>query len=163
MKKLVLAMIAACTLSTASAQEQKNDGQRQRPRVDRTEMMVKEYGLDAKQTEKLKALNEQYKDLFRMGPGRGLGRGPGRGPGQGMGQNRQRPDGNSGASVQNQQRPSREEMEKMMKERKEKMDKYEAELKKIFSSEQYKKYESDRQKRMERGGFGRERNNGNKG
>jgi len=163
MKELVLVMIAACSLSVASAQQQGNDKQRQRQRVDRTEMMVKEYGLDAKQAEKLKALNEEYKDMFRMGPRRGPGRGPGDGNGQGMRGNRQRPDGNTGATAQNGQRPSREEMEKMMKERKEKMDKYNAEIKKIFSKEQYQKYETDREKRMQRGGFGRDRNQEKKG
>lgn len=148
---MIWLLAAVFTVTAASAQE--NNGQRERQRFDRTEQMVKEYNLNAEQAEKVKALNEQYADLFMM-----RGRGPGRpgGP-RGMApQAGQRPDGQPGATAQqgqprgDRQMPSREEMEKRMKERREKMDAYNAELKKIMTPEQYEAYEKRMQEMRNR-------------
>ena len=166
MKKLFIVLFAASFITTASAQENKNEERRQMPNFDRTEMMVKELGLNAEQTEKVKALNEEYKDLFRMGGRRGFGNRPGMG-------RRPNSDGNTETTPRgnrpertdkNQERTERPrfdraEMENRMKERKEKMDEYDSKLKKILNKDQFTKYESDREKRMQnRGNFGRQRN-----
>ena len=136
MKKLFIVLFAASFITAASAQENKNEERRQMPNFDRTEMMVKELGLNAEQTEKVKALNEEYKDLFRMGGRRGFGNRPGMG-------RRPNSDGNTETTP----------------ERKEKMDEYDSKLKKILNKDQFTKYESDREKRMQnRGNFGRQRN-----
>lgn len=150
MKKVICMFAVAFALTTASAQD--NSDNRQRQRVDRTEMMVKEYNLNAEQTEKVKALNEKYKDLFGM-RGRGFG-GP-RGPRPQAQQN----DGQPTAPTAQQrpprnfdgQMPNREEMEKRMKERREKMEAYDSELKQIMTKEQYAAYEKNREEmRMRR-------------
>lgn len=151
MKKMIWLLTAVFAVTTASAQE--NNGQRERQHFDRTEMMVKEYNLNADQAEKVKALNEQYADLFIM-RGRGFGR-PG-GP-RGMApQTEQKPEGQTGATAQqrqprrDRQMPNREEMEKRMKERREKMEAYNAELKKIMTPEQFDAYEKRMQEMRNR-------------
>lgn len=144
MKKLFLTVALATTLSTVMAQDVR---EMQRPRHDRTEMMVKEYGLDDNQAAKLKELNEKYADLFRRGPGGpgGFGRPEGRRMRPGGQHFEKAPaDGQTQASPQV-QRPSREEMEKRMKEMREKMETYNQELKAIMTESQYEAY----QKRME--------------
>ena len=63
MKKLLLMMVAIMTVTMASAQDEQMRGQRPRgPRMDRTEMMTKEYNLTKEQQEKVKALNEDTAD-----------------------------------------------------------------------------------------------------
>ena len=69
MKKTILLLVAAFTLTSATAQEM-NGERREGMRPDRTEMMVKEYGLNETQAAKLKELNDKYPELQRFG-GRG--------------------------------------------------------------------------------------------
>ena len=60
MKKLILAFVAVMTMTAAQAQGDNNQGNGERPRVDRTEMLkrrtddaVKKYGLNEEQAAKL--------------------------------------------------------------------------------------------------------------
>ena len=137
---LMVAMTAICSI--ASAQQDVRRMPQQRERVDRTEQMVKEYGLDEKQAAQVKELNEKYQDVFSFGR-------PGRGPRPEMA----RPQGEAPSQQvapaarpqMNGQMPSREEMEKMMNERRAKMEEYNAELKKIMTESQFESYT----KRME--------------
>lgn len=146
MRKLFVSLALVLSITTATAQD--NEGQRrQQPQVDRTEMMVKEYGLDAAQTEKLKELNEKYADLFRFGRPGGMrggmpgGMAPGARPEGGQvrapqeGQVRTMPEG------QRPPRPQGGDFEKRMQERREKMEAYEKELKEIMTESQYEAYQ----------------------
>ncbi|MBQ6193494.1 MAG: DUF4890 domain-containing protein [Prevotella sp.] len=135
MKKMVLTFVALMTLTCVSAQTEGNRRDRDNVRPDRTEWMVKELGLDAAQTEKVKALNDKYPELQR----RGRGFRPGMQPGM-------QPQG-GGGQFQGGQRPSREDMEKMFAERRAKMEAYNKELKEILTEDQYKAYEK-RQEEM---------------
>ncbi len=167
MKKLLLMIVAIMTVTMATAQNEQMNRQRpDRQRMDRTEMMTKEYNLTKEQQEKVKALNEEYSSLFRM-PGRG---GRNMGPRQNNGNNGQpqarpqrRTDGQTGASAQNGQRPSREEMQKMMQEREAKQKEYDGKLKDILTKDQYSAYEKRqeemRQMRQNRQFGGRRNNN----
>ena len=164
MKKLVLAIAATMMLTTASAQENNNEGQRGR-RLDRTEMqkrqldeMVKKYGLNEEQTAQLKDLNEKYGDRMMpmfgggMRGGRGGMRAGGMGPG-GMGQGRPNMGNGNGAGFGGGQRPEMtEEQRQRMEERRKEMEKtreeYTAELKKILTEDQFKAYQKDQEERM---------------
>ena len=84
MKKLILAFVAVMTMTAAQAQGDNNQGNGERPRVDRTEMLkrrtddaVKKYGLNEEQAAKLLQLNTKYADTMgrRMGGQRGGRRG----------------------------------------------------------------------------------------
>lgn len=153
MKKLLLMMVAIMTVTMASAQDEQMRGQRPRgQRMDRTEMMTKEYNLTKEQQEKVKALNEEYSSLFRM-PGRG-GRGQGMRNGKGPRGNQpnaegKKTDGQTGATAQNGQRPSREDMQKWMQEREAKQKEYDGKLKNILSKDQFSAYEK-RQEEMKK-------------
>ena len=93
-------------------------------------------------------MNTNFADkLPYMGGPRQMGQRGRNGNGRGMRQG-QNADGNSGASEQVRQRPSREEMEARMKEMRENMDAYNAELKKILTEEQFKKYQENSSRRM---------------
>ncbi|MBR5655461.1 MAG: DUF4890 domain-containing protein [Prevotella sp.] len=164
MKKTTLALATMMIMSTAAMAQ--NEGNGQRPEVDRTEMikqqtdqMVKDYGLNQEQAEQLLKLNTEYSGKIFMGGMRG-GRGGGQRPGGGGGFG-QRPNGGGNApQMGNGERPSREQMEARMKEMRENQEAYTGELKKIFTEAQYKKYEKAQRQRMERmqqrsqGGFG---------
>ena len=126
--KRVLFMLAGVLMFTAVSAQENSQRRERRQQVDRTEQMVKDFKLNAEQSEKLKALNEKYNDLFGM---RGFGR-RGQGGGQGGGQ---------------MQMPSREEMEKMMKERQEKMEAYNNELKEILTADQFEAYQKQQEER----------------
>lgn len=137
MKKLVLMFVALMTIASASAQTEGNKDERDGRRGDRTEWMVKELGLSAQQAEQLKELNAKYPELQR----RGRGHHGNRGPRPNM---EPRTDGNTGATAQaggQQQRPSREEMEKRFAERRAQMEAYNNELKGILTEDQFKAYE----------------------
>lgn len=161
MKKVVLTMFAAVMIS-ASVSAQGNEAAGNRPRFDRAEMvkhqterMVKEYGLNEAQGEKLLVLNEKYAGKLRMG-GFGGPRGP-RG-GQGGARPERKVDGQTGASAQQggaqtekRERPTREQMEARLKEEQATREAYNAELREILSEEQYSRFEADQKKRIERG------------
>lgn len=157
MKKTFFALIAAITLST-SVMAQNEEGRRpERQQMDRTEMvkrqterMVQEYGLNEAQAAKLQEINTSYfEKMPRMGGRRGGGFGGPRGQ---MGQ-RRNTDGGNDATVQgeNNERPSREQMEARMKEMRANQEAYEAELKKIMTEEQFAKYQENSQRRMQGG------------
>jgi hypothetical protein len=144
MKKTILLLVAAFTMTSAMAQD--NQGERKEGmRPDRTEMMVKEYGLNETQAAKLKELNDKYPELQRFG---GRGR---RGHRPMMGGPRGQMDGNTGASAQQRpERPSREDMEKMMNERRQKQEAYDKELKGIMTEDQFNAYQKKREEMRNR-------------
>ena len=139
MKKTVLMLIAAFTFTCVAAQSDRRRGGRDGQHPDRTELMVKELGLNEEQAEKLKELNEKYPQTpFQRGQ---------RGPRAGS---RPQVDGETGATSQAQerpQRPSREEMEKRFEERRKQQEAYDNELKEILTEEQFKAYKK-RQEEM---------------
>ena len=155
MKKIALAIAAALMMtSTVMAQETKK-GEGQPRKFDKTEMvkhrtdqMVKQYGLNAKQQKQLQALNETYAD--KMGPrGRHF---------RHHGKFGQRPDSIKGKrpmppkdgqkpAFKGGQKPSNKDFGKMD----ETMKAYEAELQKIMTADQYKSYKADMEKRRKEG------------
>lgn len=151
MKKIIFAFAAALMMSmNVAAQDDQNQQRGERRQLtkeqmikQRTDQMVKEYGLDATQAEALNKLNTEYADKLPM-----MGRG-GRGGRPGGRPNRDgqqvRPE-NNGDRQQARPQMSMEDMRKNMEA-------YEAGLKKIMSEDQYKTYQENRQKRM-RQGFG---------
>ena len=159
MKRITMALAATIMMSTAALAQNAQGNQPER-RFDKTEMvkrqterMVSEYGLNKEQADKLLQLNTSYADkLPRMRGQRGGRRG---GPRPEAGQ-RNRPDGNTGATQQanpdqqQRQRPSREQMEERMKEMRANMEAYNGELKQIMTDEQFAKYEANMKQRQER-------------
>lgn len=173
MKKVFLTLVAALAMSCAMAQNapsKDNDkckcencencekcekcDKKHEKRFDRTEMMTRSLNLTPEQAAKVKALNEKYPEMMR--PNRGGHRPGGGRPGAGPRHNdSQKVDGTTGATAQQQNRPSREEMEKRMQERRKQREAYEAELKTILTEEQFAKYEKSKpQPRQHGGGFG---------
>ncbi|MBQ8463623.1 MAG: DUF4890 domain-containing protein [Prevotella sp.] len=157
MKKIVLALVAAITMSATAVAQDENKQKRDRQQPDRTEMVkqrtaetVKTYGLNDTQAAKLLELNLQYAD--KMGPMGGPQRGgrDGRRPQVNRG-DRQQGDTLRAGGQQQRQRPSREDMEKRREEMKKQMEAYNAELQKIMTEDQYKAYQADAQKRMQQG------------
>ena len=160
MKKIVMTMVALLTMTAAVAQNNEN-GQRpefKRPTPEEmTNRMADQLKLDDKQKSKVLELNKEYESVL-MGPGmggRGFGRGMGRGP---------RPDGESGATQNNnqqRQRPQRpeltDEQKAQMQQMMEKRQEYDKKLKKILTDDQYKTYQEQHQRRGGRGGFGGQR------
>lgn len=154
MKKIILMLAAVFTFSAAAmAQEAKegtNDGQkvsREEMIQNRTDRVVKRYGLNAEQAKQLLELNTAYADKMPMrGPRRG-------GPNRQMNQNRQQStDGQTGATTQQQrQRPSREQIEARRKEMQANMESYNYKLKKIMTEEQYTQYTNDMKNFRSRG------------
>lgn len=144
---MILLLVAAFTMTGAMAQESKGD-KKGKKLFDRTEMMVKEYGLNETQAAQLKELNAKYPELQRSG-----GRGPrGHRPMMGDGQQRGQVDGNSGATAQSRpERPSPEEMEKRMAERRQKQEAYDKELKTIMTEDQFNAYQKRREEMRNRG------------
>jgi len=127
-------LAASLAFTCVMAQSDSNEGKKKMPRMDRTEMMVKEFGLTDEQATLVKALNEKYPNLW--GPG---GRRPGK-----RGMNSNQTDGNTGASAQaseRPERPSKEEMEKKMAERKQQQEAYDNELKGILTADQFAAYQ----------------------
>lgn len=156
MKKLMMALVAAMMMS-ASAMAQDNQQQGRQPRQfnpeemakQRTEQMVKEYGLTEEQGKKLLDLNTKFMDKMPM-MGRGF-RGGQRGQRpQTDGERPQREE--TAPQGERPQRPqfNPEEMRKNMEE-------YNAELEKILTAEQLQKYKDNMQRRMQRGPQGNRR------
>lgn len=144
--------IATLLLLSTAAIAQDNQGQRpERQRMDRTEMIkqrtddiVKKYGLNEEQAKQLLSLNTKY--LGQMGGQRGPRRG---GPGMGPGNGGQRPQMNDttarrrpqGGQRQGGPRQGGMQMGGQMQE-------YNQELQKILTPEQYKAYQANREERM---------------
>lgn len=158
MKKAILAIVAAITLSaTAVAQEENNQGRERRQQPDRTEMlkqrtdeMVKTYGLNEEQAQQLLELNTRFAD--KMG---GFQRGGNNGRHMQM-ERKQRSDRQQNDTLKAQgQRSERGGMEERRKEMEQNREAYAAELQKIMTEDQYKTYQADMQKRMQKGPQGR--------
>ena len=172
MKKTILTLAVALFLgSTANAQD--NQDRPQRPRMDRqeltqrrTDMMVKQYGLNDQQAKQLLELNTEF--AKKMGPG-SFGPRPAGGPRPRRNFNGERPNGAvdsmrppmpQGFNGQN-GRPnmSNEEMQKRRAQREETQKAYQAELQKIMTAEQFSQYQADEANRRQmgprRGGPGR--------
>ncbi|MBP5339881.1 MAG: DUF4890 domain-containing protein [Prevotella sp.] len=152
MKKMVLALIAALTMTTSMMAQDDNRQNRERRQFDRTEMlkqrtdrMVKAYGLNEEQAKQLLDLNTKYAE--QMGPGRGFRPGGERGqrPERMERMNAPRPD-----SMKNAPRPQMEmngNFEKMREAR----EAFEKDLQKILTEEQFKAYKEDEAKRQSMG------------
>lgn len=161
MKKFILTIIAALSIGSVAMAQNENG---RRPRMDRsemikqrTEMMVKQYGLNAEQAAALQALNE--KTMNQMGGQRRDG---------------QRPEGGDSARVRPQRRNSEASGQGNGGQRNrfgqggqrfggQNNEAYENELKKIMTEEQYKVYQDDRKKMMDRFGQGGQRRGGQRG
>lgn len=129
--------------TSAMAQDDASNGEKQERKFDQTEMIkkrtegtAKKYGLNEEQTAKLLELNQKYASSMpgpRMRPGR---------PGEGG-----RPERDS----VNRPKPT-EDMKAKMDERRKKMEEdmaaYNKELQAIMTEDQYKSYQADMQKRM---------------
>ena len=156
MKKIVMTMVALLTMTAAVAQNNENGERREFKKPTPEEMtnrMAESLKLDDKQKDKVLELNKEYESVLMGGPGmgRGFGRGQ-RGP---------RPDGETGATQNNdQQRPRpqlpelTDEQKAQMKQQMEKRQEYDKKLQKILTNEQYKTYQEQHQRRGGRGGFG---------
>ena len=156
MKKIVMTMVALLTMTAAVAQNNENRERREFKKPTPEEMtnrMAESLKLDDKQKDKVLELNKEYESVLMGGPGmgRGFGRGQ-RGP---------RPDGETGATQNNdQQRPRpqlpelTDEQKAQMKQQMEKRQEYDKKLQKILTDEQYKTYQEQHQRRGGRGGFG---------
>jgi hypothetical protein len=153
MKKIVMTMIAALTMTAAMAQQSDNQQRRAPRKMDAqqmTERMAKELGLDDSQKAKVLELNKEYQDVLG---GPGMGRGP-RGHHHGPRPDslrQQKTDGQTGASEQTAQRPKRpelsEEQKAEMKLRQAKREEYDQKLNAILTAEQQKKMKQMRKGR----------------
>jgi Skp family chaperone for outer membrane proteins len=138
MKKFMLTMIAAMTMSLAMAQNPSDGRPMNHPEpmtVEQiTTQMQNKLGLTDEQFAKVKALNEKYADILKGHQGmRG-----------------QRPPRME--NMDNSEQPQMtEEMKKMMEEHRAKKQAYEKELKSILSSSQYTTYQSMMPQRGHRG------------
>ena len=137
MKKIMLTMIAAMTMSLAMAQNSSNDRPKNRPEpmtVEQiTTQMQTKLGLNDEQYAKVKALNEKYADILKRPAMRGM-----------------RPNGFG--NMDNGERPQMtEEMKNMMEEHRTKRLAYENELKGILSTSQYTTYQNMMPKRGHKG------------
>ena len=151
-----MTMVALLTMTAAVAQDNERRERREFKKPTPEEMtnrMAESLKLDDKQKDKVLELNKEYESVLMGGPGmgRGFGRGQ-RGP---------RPDGETGASQNNdQQRPRpqlpelTDEQKAQMKQQMEKRQEYDKKLQKILTDEQYKTYQEQHQRRGGRGGFG---------
>lgn len=172
MKTTIMA-IAAAMMMSATAMAQDNQAQGQRPRrMDRTEIikartdyMVKEYGLNEQQAQKLQALNTEYAEKLpmmrrqRQQGQAGQRQRPQRQEGQaGQGQ---RPQRQPGDTLRRGQRGQGQRTQVNPEEMRKNMDAYNAELEKIMTAEQYAKYKENAARRMngQRNGNRPQRNN----
>lgn len=147
MKKIILSLIAIFAMTTVSlAQDQAQNGQQRRQRMDQTEMikrrtdrLVETLKLNEEQAKKVQELNEKY--FKNMGQRNGQQQGQ-RNENAGEQQNTQRNE--------NAQRPQGQRFGFNMNE-------YNEDLKKILTEEQYKAYEADAERmrnNFRRQGFG---------
>jgi len=145
MKNFIMVLMAAFMMTgTAVAQETKERKQMSETEMtkQRTDRMVKQYGLDESQSAKLLELNTQFAKKL---PRRGMGpRGQRGARPEGNGQGGVRPEGNGQRPEGNGQRPDFAQMRKNMEE-------YNAQLKTILSEDQYKSYQADMEKMRQRG------------
>ena len=137
MKKFMLTMIAAMTMSLAMAQNPSDGKPNRHPEpmtVEQiTTQMQTKLGLNDEQYAKVKALNEKYADILKRPAMRGM-----------------RPNGFG--NMDNGERPQMtEEMKNMMEEHRTKRLAYENELKSILSTSQYTTYQNMMPKRGHRG------------
>ena len=137
MKKFMLTMIAAMTMSLAMAQNPSDGRPKNRPEPmtleQITTQMQSKLGLNDEQYAKVKALNEKYADILKRPAMRGM-----------------RPNGFG--NMDNGERPQMtEEMKNMMEEHRTKRLAYENELKSILSTSQYTTYQNMMPKRGHRG------------
>ena len=137
MKKFMLTIIAAMTMSLAMAQNPSDGRPKNRPEpmtVEQiTTQMQTKLGLNDEQYAKVKALNEKYADILKRPAMRGM-----------------RPNGFG--NMDNGERPQMtEEMKNMMEEHRTKRLAYENELKSILSTSQYTTYQNMMPKRGHRG------------
>lgn len=137
MKKIMLTMIAAMTMSLAMAQNPSDGRPKNRPEPmtleQTTTQMQSKLGLNDEQYAKVKALNEKYADILKRPAMRGM-----------------RPNGFG--NMDNGERPQMtEEMKNMMEEHRTKRLAYENELKSILSTSQYTTYQNMMPKRGHRG------------
>ena len=137
MKKIMLTMIAAMTMSLAMAQNPSDGKPNRHPEpmiVEQiTTQMQTKLGLNDEQYAKVKALNEKYADILKRPAMRGM-----------------RPNGFG--NMDNGERPQMtEEMKNMMEEHRTKRLAYENELKSILSTSQYTTYQNMMPKRGHRG------------
>lgn len=171
MKKMILTLVAALTVSMAAlAQDQQN--QCKDPKFSKTEMvkhrtdkMAKDYKLSDKQAKQLQALNEKYAD--KMGGGRHGHHHHGH-PGMKPPKDDKRPeakkvDGTTQATPQQPPKDGKrpeltEEQKKQMEAEHKQMEAtrkaYDAELQKIMTADQFKQYQEDMKKRGPRGHHG---------
>lgn len=137
MKKFMLTIIAAMTMSLAMAQNPSDGKPNRHPEpmtVEQiTTQMQTKLGLNDEQYAKVKALNEKYADILKRPAMRGM-----------------RPNGFG--NMDNGERPQMtEEMKNMMEEHRTKRLAYENELKSILSTSQYTTYQNMMPKRGHRG------------
>ena len=137
MKKFMLTIIAAMTMSLAMAQNPSDGKPNRHPEpmtVEQiTTQMQTKLGLNDEQYAKVKALNEKYADILKRPAMRGM-----------------RPNGFG--NMDNGERPQMtEEMKNMMEEHHTKRLAYENELKSILSTSQYTTYQKMMPKRGHRG------------
>lgn len=137
MKKIMLTMIAAMTMSLAMAQNPSDGKPNRQPEpmtVEQiTTQMQTKLGLTDEQYTKVKALNEKYADILKRPAMRGMRL-------------------NGFGNMDNGERPQMtEEMKNMMEEHRTKRLAYENELKGILSTDQYATYQSMMPKRGHRG------------
>ena len=152
MKKFILTIVAALSLTAATAQEEKNEQREPRQITPEamTDRMAKQLELTDDQKAKVLELNKAYADMFK---------GPGMRPQRPMGERRARPGGDN----QERQRPQMtEEQREAMKKMFEKREEYNTKLKDILTEAQMEKYKSMHQRHGRGPGRGPRGNRGNR-
>ena len=152
MKKFILTIVAALTMTAATAQEEKNEQKEPRQITPEamTDRMAKQLELTDDQKAKVLELNKAYADMFK---------GPGMRPQRPMGERRARPEGDN----QERQRPQMtEEQKEAMKKMFEKREEYNTKLKDILTEAQMEKYKSMNQRHGRGPGRGPRGNRGNR-
>ena len=152
MKKFILTIVAALTMTAATAQEEKNEQREPRQITPEamTDRMAKQLELTDDQKAKVLELNKAYADMFK---------GPGMRPQRPMGERRARPEGDN----QERQRPQMtEEQKEAMKKMFEKREEYNTKLKDILTEAQMEKYKSMNQRHGRGPGRGPRGNRGNR-
>lgn len=152
MKKFILTIVAALSLTAATAQEEKNEQREPRQITPKavTDRMAKHLELTDDQKAKVLELNKAYADMFK---------GPGMRPQRPLGERRARPEGDN----QERQRPQMtEEQKEAMKKMFEKREEYNTKLKDILTEAQMEKYKSMNQRHGRGPGRGPRGNRGNR-
>lgn len=157
MKKMILTIVAVCTLSATTMAQQVNNGDQGGRKISKQEMIqrrtdrvVKRYGLSDQQAKKLLELNTTYADKMPM---QGFGN---RGARPRMNQNGPQADQNKDVDLMKQNSANfKEQNQARRKEMQENMQSYNNELKNILTPEQFAKYQEDRQNMQNRAGGNR--------